>query len=168
VPSVKKKDPNPVIKQEKTIEKVDVTEADEESKFPPNQPRLIYNPDLDVKNLKEGQIVKLNKLHFNANAYKVKEESYPVLDEIFQFLATNKSIRIEVGGHTNGLPPHSFCDDLSRNRAYEVRKYLTDKGIPKDQIIAHGYGKRKPIASNANKQGREANQRVEIKILSLK
>lgn len=35
------------------------------------------------------------------------------------------------------------------------------------EIVARGYGKRNPIASNSTKEGRSLNQRVEIKILSI-
>ena len=74
---------------------------------------------------------------------------------------------IEVGGHTNGIPPHEFCDKLSTARAKSVAQYLVDKGIPASRITYRGYGKRNPIASNATPEGREKNQRVEINIVKV-
>ena len=132
-----------------------------------NQPVLKYNPELDINKLKEGQAIKVNKLLFTANSYEIDQASLPVLDEIYEFLVANPNVTVEIGGHTNGLPPHEFCDELSRNRAFEVRKYLLKKGLNTDRIAAKGYGKRRPIATNETRQGRDQNQRVEIKILSL-
>ena len=72
-----------------------------------------------------------------------------------------------VGGHTNGIPPHDYCDKLSTARAEAVAKYLIQKGIEDERIQFKGYGKRKPIASNNSEEGRKRNQRVEIKIISM-
>ena len=128
---------------------------------------LKYNPDFDITKLKVGQKIRMNSVNFLANAYEITDESLPVLDELFAFLMLNDNIVIEVGGHTNGLPPHSYCDKLSNERAREVRDYLVFKGVEKKRIEYKGYGKREPLAPNDTRAGRAKNQRVEIKILSL-
>ena len=74
---------------------------------------------------------------------------------------------IEVGGHTNGIPSHEFCDQLSTERAKAVAQFLVDKGLPASRLTYKGYGKRKPVASNNTPDGRARNQRVEIKIVRL-
>ena len=84
-----------------------------------------------------------------------------------KFLDTNEDIVIEIGGHTNGLPEHDYCDRLSTARAQSVAQYLYEKGIPVDRIGYKGYGKRKPVATNSTVDGRRKNQRVEIKIVAL-
>jgi outer membrane protein OmpA-like peptidoglycan-associated protein len=51
-----------------------------------------------------------------------------------------------------------------------VVTFLTKKGIPSKQLIAKGYGKENPIASNTLENGKpdlegmQKNRRVEIKI----
>jgi outer membrane protein OmpA-like peptidoglycan-associated protein len=122
--------------------------------------------ELDPKNLRVGQTVQLENLYFEADSSKIKDESYPVLIELFEFLSGNPDVVVEIGGHTNGNPPHEYCDRLSAERAKAVADYLALKGIPRNRIQYKGYGKRQPIASNANAEGRRRNQRVEIKILS--
>ena len=49
-----------------------------------------------------------------------------------------------------------------------IAYYLYNKGVPEAQISYKGYGKRVPIASNDTQSGRQKNQRVEIKIVSIK
>jgi outer membrane protein OmpA-like peptidoglycan-associated protein len=46
-----------------------------------------------------------------------------------------------------------------------VLKYLADKGVVKQRMVAKGFGPDKPIADNADEAGREQNRRVEFNIL---
>jgi OOP family OmpA-OmpF porin len=52
--------------------------------------------------------------------------------------------------------------DLSQRRAESVRDYLVSKGVSAQNLTARGYGKEKPVASNAQAEGRAANRRVEL------
>jgi len=79
----------------------------------------------------------------------------------------NDDVIIEIGGHTNGVPNDEYCDRLSSSRAKSVAEYLVNKGVNPTKVQFKGYGKKKPIADNKTKYGRDKNQRVEIKILSL-
>ncbi len=119
------------------------------------------------KEIKAGQKIRIENLFFAMDSVSVPKEAYDVLDEIYEFLISNKDISIEVGGHTNGLPKHNYCDKLSTERAKEVATYLIQKGIKAARISYKGYGKRKPIASNKTAKGRAQNQRVEVKILTV-
>ena len=134
------------------------------AKQPENKTKILT--ELDPKNLRVGQTVQLENLYFEADSSKIKDESYPVLGELYEFLSGNPDVVVEIGGHTNGNPPHEYCDRLSAERAKAVADYLALKGIPRNRIQYKGYGKRQPIASNSNAEGRRRNQRVEIKILS--
>lgn len=124
---------------------------------------------LDRNKISKGQKIKIENLFFKADSSNVEEDSYDVLDEIFDFLNENRDIVVEIGGHTNGNRgiSHKFCDWLSTNRAKEVSAYLIRKGISPKRIEYRGYGKRKPIATNRTPRGRSLNQRVEIKILNM-
>ena len=50
-------------------------------------------------------------------------------------------------------------------------KYLKKAGIPKERLVAKGYGEYKPIAPNTtpegtdNPEGRQLNRRTEIKVI---
>lgn len=128
--------------------------------------KKIITPDLERSKITKGKVIQVNNLYFKADSFRIKQNSYEALEEVYDFLMENPDVKIEVGGHTNGIPPHSFCDKLSGARAKAVIDFLIDKGIDKDRLSYKGYGKRKPIATNETKAGRNKNQRVEIKILS--
>ncbi len=123
--------------------------------------------NLDRSKMKKDQTIEIKNLYFKSDVTSINSQSYEVLNEIFDFLTVNDDITIEIGGHTNNLPLHEYCDKLSEERAKEVAVYLVEKGIDGDRIFYRGYGKRKSIASNLTTAGRKKNQRVEIKILSI-
>ena len=133
----------------------------------PQQTKPKILADLDRKKLRKGQIIRISKLFFEADTFAIRSNSYPVLEEIYQFLKSNPNVVVEIGGHTNNIPDPEFCDWLSEKRAKEVADYLSRKGISSRRLQYKGYGKRHPIASNRTAVGRKRNQRVEIKILSL-
>lgn len=128
--------------------------------------RLI--PELMAGNLRLGQAIRLRELVFDADSSVLKTASLPTLDEIYYFMEQNPEIVVEIGGHTNGVPPHEYCDRLSTERAKNIAVYIIDLGIPAERISYKGYGKRKPIASNKTPDGRRRNQRVELKVLKLR
>ena len=123
--------------------------------------------ELDRSTIRRGQTIKIDQLYFEADTTNINVDSYAVLNEVYDFLNDNPDIAVEIGGHTNGIPPHDYCDKLSTARAEAVAKYLIQKGIEDERIQFKGYGKRKPIASNNSEEGRKRNQRVEIKIISM-
>ncbi|MFN4254925.1 MAG: OmpA family protein [Saprospiraceae bacterium] len=137
----------------------------------PNSPtKTVDTPvvnKFDRKNLQKGATIRIENIYFEADKYDIKPESEPALQEIFNFLTSNPDVVVEVGGHTNNIPAHDFCDRLSSSRAKAVAAWLTGKGIAAERVQHKGYGKRSPVTSNVTAEGRRKNQRVEIKILSM-
>ena len=161
-PIEKKKQPTP---QRPKPKKLPETKAEPNKPVAQNKPQEKILKELDRKTIQEGQIIQIEQLYFKADSSTINPESDTVLAEIYQFLADNKDVKVEIGGHTNGLPSHEFCDRLSKARAKAVAEKLIGMGIDENRLEYRGYGKRKPIATNRTKAGRKKNQRVEIKIL---
>lgn len=124
-------------------------------------------PTIDASELTIGQTLRINNLYFLADSSGITDDSYDVLDEVYDFLRANPQVIIEIGGHTNTIPPHEYCDRLSGQRARNVAEYLYDKGIPENRLAYKGYGKRQPITDDKSVVGRRKNQRVEVKILGI-
>lgn len=159
-------------KEEKIVEKEEpIVAAVEVVKPQPKveKPKTKKINGLLKKDLTKGQTLKIENLLFRADKSTINRTSFKALDEVYEFLAENDDILVEIGGHTNGNPgiSNKYCDKLSSDRARSVANFLVDKGLAPSRIKIKGYGKRKPIASNSTKAGKLKNQRVEIKILSL-
>ena len=121
----------------------------------------------DRKKMRIGQTIRIEKLYFDADSTKLNRSTYPILNELYQFMSANTDVNIEVGGHTNDTPTDDFCDHLSSARARAVAEYLISKGIHESRVSYRGYGKRNPLFPNSTSENRKRNQRVEIKILSI-
>lgn len=118
--------------------------------------------------LESGQVIRMRLLNFDTDQSSLKPDALPMLDELYDFMMEHGSAAIEVGGHTNNLPSDAFADELSAARAKSVADYLFAKGIDPKRVVYKGYGKRFPLVPNTSAEGRKTNQRVEIKILTIK
>jgi len=134
---------------------------------PPTNAKVLK--ELDRRKIREGSTIRIDKLFFPPDETAPTEDSYPVLDEVYDFLMLNRDLVVEIGGHTNTIPAHEYCDRLSTERAKSVVDYLIRKGVAAERLEYKGYGKREPlIYDKKSKANRLKNQRVEIKVLSLK
>lgn len=73
-----------------------------------------------------------------------------------------------VEGHTDTVPitkaPYASNWELSVARSYAVVSRLLAAGIPPRRLVAAGYGEYRPLAPNADADGRARNRRVEVVI----
>lgn len=134
----------------------------------PKSTETAFSAKMNAKELKEGQTIRIDKLFFAADSTNFSDESLPILQDLADFMKENSNIRVEIGGHTNDIPEASYCDKLSTMRAKSIYDYLLKSGIDTNRLEYKGYGKRNPLTSNKTAEGRRRNQRVEIKILSIK
>jgi len=56
--------------------------------------------------------------------------------------------------------------ELSAARAITVVRYLSEQqGVPGRQLVAAGFARFRPVASNRTQEGRARNRRIEIAVL---
>ena len=119
----------------------------------------------NLKDVKEGDIIKLDKVYFETNSSYVKTESFSQLDKLAQLIKASPDMQVRILGHTDYIASDTYNMWLSERRAKHVADYLISRGVPAANISSAGYGKRSPIADNATEAGRALNRRVEIQIL---
>jgi len=121
--------------------------------------------DLVMAPIAKGSTVTINNLFFELNKATLTPESEPELKRIVSVMNENKTLAIEISGHTDNTGTDEFNNKLSLDRANAVRDYLLNAGIDGNRIKSKGYGKTKPKESNDTEEGRAANRRVEFVIL---
>jgi len=104
----------------------------------------------------------LKGVNFENNRSKLKQESYPILDEDVSLLKSHLKMTITIVGHTDSLGDPAYNQKLSEDRASAVMQYFIQKGIAADRMKALGKGKSVPIADNKTDAGRAQNRRIEI------
>lgn len=124
--------------------------------------------DLYLSPIKEGQAVRLNNVFFDTNLATLRDESKTELDRLFDVLLNNKSINMEISGHTDNVGEKGHNQTLSENRAKAVVDYLVQKGIENTRLTFAGYGDKNPVAQNTTDDGRQLNRRVEFKVTKMR
>lgn len=107
------------------------------------------------------------QIHFETDRAEIdrKDKSESVLYAVAEVLGDHPDIkRVEVQGHTDDVGGDAHNMDLSWRRARAVRDWLINAGIAPYRLAAAGYGKTRPIASNATPDGRAQNRRVQFVI----
>jgi outer membrane protein OmpA-like peptidoglycan-associated protein len=117
-----------------------------------------------------GEICNMVTGNFESASAKMKSASQPAFDRIASMLREGQ-YRLRIEGHTDNAPIHNseFPSnwELSTARATEiVRLLIVRDGFIPDRLSAAGYAEYHPIASNRTLEGRGANRRVDIIILS--
>lgn len=126
-----------------------------------------FSPQIATPTLEVGDVFRLSQTLFEADSSNLLSSTKQELQQVVTLLKKAPNLIIEIGGHTNGLPAHAYCDALSSQRAAHVATYLREAGVPANQVQHRGYGKRHPVATNHTLQGRQRNQRVELKIIQV-
>ncbi len=114
------------------------------------------------KLLTEGRLT-TNSILFESASATLKDSSFPTIREIASVLEKNPEVTIKIIGHTDDDGPEDSNRTLSRKRADAVKKMMTTAyGIDPSRIITDGMGESQPVASNATKEGKAQNRRVEF------
>ena len=121
--------------------------------------------DISLEPIKKGTKVVLNNIFFEVGKAELKPISYVELNKAVNLMKNNKTMKIEVGGHTDSQGADATNLSLSQKRAQAVVDYMVLAGIERARLIAKGYGETVPIADNSTKDGRAKNRRTEFVIV---
>lgn len=102
---------------------------------------------------------------FKTGSDVLTDGSKGVLDEVANALKNNPSYKLRIEGHTDNVGSDEDNMTLSQKRADAVKKYLTDKGVEGDRIMAEGLGESQPLTTNETPEGRAKNRRVNFLIV---
>ena len=104
-------------------------------------------------------------LNFDFDKSNIKPQYYDLLKNIKEFVEQN-NYEITIVGHTDSIGSNQYNFGLSRRRAEAVKAKLLEFGLAEDRIVGiEAMGEEQPIATNATKEGRAQNRRVEFKLV---
>ncbi len=116
----------------------------------------------DVNGLKAIKVTFDSGILFDFNKSSLKPEAKESLTQFAQKMADMSETNINVYGHTDNVGSAAANKKVSDQRAQAVAKFLTQKGIAKERIVADGLSYDFPVADNSTEEGRAQNRRVEI------
>jgi len=104
-------------------------------------------------------------VNFDNDSAVVKESSFELIQKYADFLNKHTAYSSNIVGHTSDTGAANYNQSLSEKRANAVMNMLLEKGVPADRLTARGEGEAKPAVSNATKEGRAQNRRIEAELL---
>ena len=125
------------------------------------------------RDLKSGYVEKVgNKLVvrfnsgilFDVDQTQIKPEAQKELAEFARVLREYPDTNLDILGYTDSSGSKEHNLKLSAERAQAVVEYLTQAQIERKRLVSQGLGEEQAASSNATKEGREKNRRVEIHI----
>lgn len=122
------------------------------------------NP-INVIPIDSGVTIALNNIFFDFDQVTLKPESFPELNRIVKLMGERTTMTVVIDGHADATGTEEYNLGLSRRRATAVQKYITGKGVDTSRISIAFFGESKPVETNATKEGRRKNRRVEFRIV---
>ncbi len=105
------------------------------------------------------------KIAFEPGSATIATESAGTMDRIAEVLSRCGPVRLEIQGHTDSQGREVMNQNLSQARAQSVLNELRARRVVTSTFAAKGYGESEPIADNGTEEGREANRRIEFKLV---
>ena len=121
--------------------------------------------DIYLDKIEIGAKIVLNNIFFDFDKSTLRSVSIDELNILHHFLIQNKTIKVEISGHTDNKGTEVYNQKLSESRAHVVVDWLIAKGVSKERMIYKGYGEIDPIDTNDTDVGRQHNRRTELKII---
>jgi outer membrane protein OmpA-like peptidoglycan-associated protein len=120
-----------------------------------------------VANLDNYKVVSETSVHFGFDKDFLTKQAKDDLDKLASNVQNAKGYIITVEGGCDSTGPADYNYSLSERRADSVIQYLSSKyNIPAHKIYLIGLGKDKPVETNKTREGRAANRRVDVKLMS--
>ena len=104
-------------------------------------------------------------INFDLEKYNIDSQDVQRLSTVLKVLLANSDANISIEGHADNTGEESYNTPLSKNRAKSIKDYLVNLGIDENRLSTKAFGEAKPKASNATKEGRAINRRVEFKVV---
>jgi outer membrane protein OmpA-like peptidoglycan-associated protein len=120
-----------------------------------------------ARNGDEITLVMPGNITFQTGKSNLQPSFEEVINSVGLVLKEFDKTAIEITGHTDSTGSLSFNQTLSEQRADSVKYALQSRGVASGRIHSMGKGPRYPVASNDTAEGRQANRRVELKLLPL-
>ncbi|WP_282601952.1 OmpA family protein [Paracoccus sp. PARArs4] len=113
-----------------------------------------------------NRIMSESEIGFEPSKSTIAGDPASTLALLSDVMADCADFQIEAGGHTDSQGSEGFNAELSRGRAQAIVQAMSDAGINTANMTSRGYGESQPIDTNETEAGREANRRIEFRLLT--
>lgn len=112
-----------------------------------------------------NSVLEARQITFAPGSADIDRESRESVEAIAEILRTCDGVAMEVAGYTDSQGSDEMNRNLSKRRADALLVALTARRVVTSELEAEGYGEADPIADNSTPEGREANRRIEFRLI---
>jgi OOP family OmpA-OmpF porin len=112
-----------------------------------------------------GAIVAAGKINFEPGSATIDASALGTMDDIAVILKRCGDLRLEIQGYTDSQGREEMNLALSQSRSESVLNELRARRVSTALFKAVGYGEKSPVADNDTEAGREANRRIEFRLV---
>lgn len=112
-----------------------------------------------------GAIVAAGKINFEPGSATIDASALGTMDDIAAVLKRCGDLPLEIQGYTDSQGGGEMNLALSQSRAESVLNELRARRVVTSSFKAVGYGEDSPVADNGTEAGREANRRIEFRLI---
>ena len=128
----------------------------------------VYEPGLS--GTVAGAITFLLHVYYDFDQSYIRDDAESELEKLLTTLENNPDLIIEIGSHTDSRGSYRYNNRLSQRRAEAVVRWLTEKGIDADRLVAAGYGENINVNNCSNnipcsEREHQMNRRTEFKVI---
>ncbi|MFN8397636.1 MAG: PKD domain-containing protein [Bacteroidia bacterium] len=114
----------------------------------------------------------LHNIYYDFDKYFIRHDAAIELEKLKGFLEANPGLTVELSSHTDVRGSDEYNLVLAQNRAESAVRYLVERGIASNRIVAHGYGEQRlhnrcDDGVPCSEELHQENRRTEITILGL-
>ena len=122
-------------------------------------------PSPDQCEAEIGEVLKTGKINFEPGSATIDASALGIMDEIAEILKRCGDIPLEIQGYTDSQGREEMNLALSESRAQSVLNELRARQVLTGTFTAKGFGEDNAIADNSTEAGREANRRIEFRLI---
>jgi outer membrane protein OmpA-like peptidoglycan-associated protein len=118
-----------------------------------------------------GAIYYLLHIYYDFDQSYIRDDAEEDLNKLLTLMQNNPDYVVEIGSHTDSRGSNNYNDRLSSRRAKSVVRWLGEKGIANDRLVAKGFGENINVNNCANnipcsEKEHQLNRRTEFRVLS--
>ena len=100
-------------------------------------------------------------VHFEFDSSEIRSDAVPVLEAAAEQLNAT-GIKVIIAGYCDNRGSEEYNLALGDRRAAAVRRYLSNLGVPSNQMMVVSYGELRPLRRDNNEGAWAENRRVEF------